>query len=776
MLVVANPHGVRHDGRRRLRYSWLRPAGWARLLLPALIAGLGATGYFVTSGAIQRDRDTAAVRRAEVVSVRTQALLRRARAYVVGLGNALAGEPSPSQRRFAQLETSTVGSVGLVDALWVERVPAARRAAYERGLGVPIVRLTRSGRFERAPAAASYLAATFTSGTRPELRRGVDVSHWPALAAAIGDPASVFAVAASRVGSLGSESGFYLLETSRFGGRGFVAVFVPQGWLTVGLEGDPRRVAISVDGRRLEGELTSPPAAAATFDTLARRWRIEVGAEPSSALLSALPWLALAWPAAAALVVLLVGRGIMRRRQAEREAERIFDLSLDFLCIGGLDGYFKRVNPSFERTLGYTAHELTSRPFADFVHPDDRERTRAALDVLARGRELVQFENRYVCRDGSERWLQWSVRPVPDRGLVYGAARDVTDRRRLADEQAALRRVATLVARGVSPTAVFEAVAAEMAQLLGAESTQLLRYDPDGAAQLVAAHGPRREPPELATSVWQTGRAAHVDRPVGAVGAPIVVNGSLWGLAIVAWSPRAAVLPGAEGRMAQFTELVATAVANADSRAELTASRARVVAAADETRRRIERDLHDGTQQRLVSLALALRATEARVPAGLDELRAELSDAAQGLAGAVEDLQEFARGIHPVVLSKGGLAPALKTLARRSSVPVELRVHAPRRLATGVEAAAYYVVSEALTNAAKHARASVVYVDLEAGDSVVNVTIRDDGLGGADPGNGSGLTGLRDRVEALGGTLEIASASGRGTRLDARIPIRPEKD
>jgi PAS domain S-box-containing protein len=705
--------------------------------------------------------------------VRTQALLGRARAYVVGLGNALAGEPSASQWRFAELERSTVGSVGLVDALWVERVPAPRRAAYERGLRAPIVRLTRSGRFEPAPPAASYLAATFTSGTRPELRRGVDVSPWPALAAAIRDPASVFAVAASRLGSLGSEPGFFLLEAGEFGGRGYVAVFVRRGWLTGGLEGDPRRLAISVDGGRLEGELDSPPAAAATFDALACRWSIQVGAEPASALLSALPWLALGWPAAVALVALFVGRGIMRRRQAERDVERIFDLSLDMLCIGDLDGYFRRVNPSFERTLGYTAHELTSRPFADFVHPDDRERTRAALDTLARGQEVVEFENRDVCRDGSLRWLEWSVRPVPDRQLVYGAARDVTERRRLADEQAALRRVATLVARGVSPSEVFDAVAAEMAQLLGAESTHLLRYDPDGAAQIVAAHGPAREPPDLAARVWQTGRAARVDGPgpVAAVGAPIVVNGSLWGLALAAWGAREAVSSGAEGRMAQFTELVATAVANADSRAELTASRARVVAAADEARRRIERDLHDGTQQRLVALALALRATEAKVPDDLDELRAELSDAAQGLAGAVEDLQEYARGIHPVVLSKGGLAPALKTLARRSPVPVELRVGAPGRLATGVEVAAYYVVSEALANAAKHARASVVYVDLEAGGSAVEVTIRDDGVGGADPGDGSRLTGLRDRVEALGGTIEIASANGRGTRLHARIPL-----
>jgi signal transduction histidine kinase len=194
-----------------------------------------------------------------------------------------------------------------------------------------------------------------------------------------------------------------------------------------------------------------------------------------------------------------------------------------------------------------------------------------------------------------------------------------------------------------------------------------------------------------------------------------------------------------------------------------------VLAAADETRRRIERDLHDGTQQRLVSIAVALRATQAKLPAELHEVRAQLSQSVEGPAGAVEDLQEISRGIHPAILSKGGLKPALKALARRSPVPVELDVRAPR-LPEAVEAAAYYVVSEALTNAAKHAHASVVEVVLEADARRVELAVRDDGVGGADAARGSGLVGLRDRVEALGGTLEISSELGRGTALRARIP------
>jgi signal transduction histidine kinase len=225
--------------------------------------------------------------------------------------------------------------------------------------------------------------------------------------------------------------------------------------------------------------------------------------------------------------------------------------------------------------------------------------------------------------------------------------------------------------------------------------------------------------------------------------------------------------------MAQFTELVATAIANADTRAELTASRARVVAAGDETRRRIERNLHDGTQQRLVALALELRAVEARLPDDLEEIRADLSQAATGLAGAVEDLQEIARGIHPAILSRGGLGAALRTLARRAGVPVELDLRAERPLPGPVDVAAYYVVSEALTNAAKHAQASVVHVELKAEDSIVELAIRDDGVGGADPERGSGLIGLRDRVEALGGTIEIASALGHGTSVVVTIPLAP---
>jgi signal transduction histidine kinase len=198
-----------------------------------------------------------------------------------------------------------------------------------------------------------------------------------------------------------------------------------------------------------------------------------------------------------------------------------------------------------------------------------------------------------------------------------------------------------------------------------------------------------------------------------------------------------------------------------------------VVTAADEARRRIERDLHDGVQQRLASLALQVRAAQAMTPSGADELEQELEAIVAGLSGTFDDLREISRGIHPAILSKGGLGPALKTLARRSAVPVELDVRGGRRLPDAVEAAAYYVVSEALTNAAKHANATVAHVGLVVGDAVAELSIRDDGVGGADLGKGSGLVGLRDRVEALGGTITIDSTPGRGTSLHATIPLDP---
>jgi signal transduction histidine kinase len=208
--------------------------------------------------------------------------------------------------------------------------------------------------------------------------------------------------------------------------------------------------------------------------------------------------------------------------------------------------------------------------------------------------------------------------------------------------------------------------------------------------------------------------------------------------------------------------------------AALAASRARIVAATDETRRRIERDLHDGTQQRLVSLGFELRTVQAMVPPQLGELQSALSRIAEELASVFDELREISHGIHPAILSEGGLEPALKALQRRSAVPVELDLHAKRRLPEPVEVATYYVVSEGLTNAAKHAHASIVNVDLHCHDATLRLAIRDDGIGGADPGQGFGLLGISDRIEALGGTLQVSSPAGKGTTLLIEVPLEDQ--
>ncbi|WP_427923169.1 nitrate- and nitrite sensing domain-containing protein [Streptomyces sp. cg40] len=460
-----------------------------------------------------------------------------------------------------------------------------------------------------------------------------------------------------------------------------------------------------------------------------------------------------------------------RRDKAEQELASVFHLSLDLLCIAGLDGYFKRVNPAFERTLGHSAEALLGRPWLEFVHSEDRAHTRAALDRLAKGVELGEFENRFLRDDGTERWLQWSAYPVTAEGLIYAAARDVTESRRAAREQAALRRVATLVARGVPPHEVFSEVADQVGKVLSSGSAAVLRYGAGGTATVVGSgRSPAVEAETAAAAeVARTARPARVGRSVGA---PIVLDDRLWGAVVAAVAGTEPLPPGIESRLADFTELVATALANADSRDQLTASRARVVAAGDASRRRIERDLHDGVQQRIVSLQLDLRTAQSMLDEQPEELAEQLEHIAKGLDDAFTDLLQVARGIHPAILSKGGLGPALRALARRSAVPVELDLRLPPgRLPEQTEVAVYYVTSESFTNAAKHARASFVRVTARAVDDVLEVTIADDGAGGADPGHGSGLIGLVDRVEAIGGKLRVDSPPGEGTTLTVRLPL-----
>ena len=345
-----------------------------------------------------------------------------------------------------------------------------------------------------------------------------------------------------------------------------------------------------------------------------------------------------------------------------------------------------------------------------------------------------------------------------------------TEIERLAGEQAALRHVATLVARGADTQEIFAAVAREVSEVMHLPAAAVQRYEDDGETTTVMAawsDRPHPFPPGtrspyhasgLGGRVRQTGRAGRVvdySRRRGAfavkarelglysvAGAPIIVDGDVWGLVTVA-STDGPLPDRTEDRLAEFTELLGTAIANTQSRTELSASRARIVAAADETRRRLERDLHDGIQQRLVSLALKARTIKTMTPRPAGEIQGELSLLADGLGTAMDELREVSRGIHPAILSEAGLGPALEALARRSAVPVELDLSLGPRLGEHVEAAGYYIASEAITNVAKHARASVIGMRADGCDGALILSISDDGVGGADPSRGSGLIGLK---------------------------------
>jgi signal transduction histidine kinase len=370
--------------------------------------------------------------------------------------------------------------------------------------------------------------------------------------------------------------------------------------------------------------------------------------------------------------------------------------------------------------------------------------------------------------------------------------------RELADEQAALRRVATLVAAEAPPSEVFQQVTQEVGRVLRLPGAAVVRYDGANAATVVGAWSVDGSLPlPLSTSfdfdgdtavarVLRTGTAQRLERyddvegslaetlrDAGyraAVAAPVTVGGRLWGALVAATASHEPLEKGLEQRLCDFADLVGQALANADARERLAASRAELVEVGDAERRRLERNLHDGAQQRLVSVALQLGMARAKLegdPAtAYDALSAAQADLAEGL----QELRELARGLHPVLLAERGLGPALDALLTRTPVPVEIEELPDERLAAPVEAAAYYVVAEAITNVAKYAHASHATVRVRRSNGSATVMVSDDGVGGADPARGSGLRGLAARVEAMGGRLEVDSPPQRGTRITAEIP------
>jgi PAS domain S-box-containing protein len=514
-----------------------------------------------------------------------------------------------------------------------------------------------------------------------------------------------------------------------------------------------------------------------------------------------------------------IGQAVERARaeQALRESiarkTAILDAAFDCVITMDAEGRVVEINRATERTFGYRAEAMMGRDLADLIVPEHmramHRRGVARYLETGQGRMLdhpMELEGQRA--DGSLFPVEVAITKPEIDGppLFTGFIRDVTERRRadaelraLAAEQAALRRVATLVASEPDPQEIFSSVTEEVGRLLGAHSANMVRYEAGNRDASVVGGWSRKGTPAVevgqrvpmdgdtaSVRVLRTGRAARIEsyddvpgdlagrlRELGfrcAVAAPIMLRGRLWGAVIVSSVRAGAFRPGDEDRISNFADLVAQALANAEARELLAASRRRIVQAGDEERRRLERNLHDGAQQRLVALALTVRMAERKLESDPETACRLLAHASTELDQALGELREIARGLHPAVLTDRGLGPALDALATRAPIPVDVAGEVDARLPPPVEAAAYYVVAEALTNVAKYARATEAWVGLRRDDGLLVVEVADDGVGGADASRGSGLRGLADRVEALGGRLEVSSPEGGGTTLRATLP------
>jgi PAS domain S-box-containing protein len=515
--------------------------------------------------------------------------------------------------------------------------------------------------------------------------------------------------------------------------------------------------------------------------------------------------------ATAALTSLVLAAVTAERRVASRallaNEERLRSVvrsMVEGLIVRDARGRITDCNVAAEHVLGVSRDVLSGRRPEDVIGrvTDEAGEQVDAGRLLGDGGAESDLVVRLERPDATWAWLAASSSPVRDAagrpdGVVTTLS-DITQRRMLTAEQAALRRIATLVAGDAPPRAVFALVTEEVGRLLGLPASSIVRYEGEARATVVGSWvvgvdnglsvGTRftLEGDTVVALVRRSGEPARLDSYEGvkgqlaehlrgqgygsSVAAPVQVGGRLWGV-LVTSAYRPGDLPlGAEERLLDFAELVAQAISNADAHEKLAASRIRIVEAGDSERRRLERNLHDGAQQRLVALAVRLRLIEGRLEQDPTAARRELVQARGELGEALEELRELARGIHPAVLTDRGLAAAVVALADRAPVPVDISALPEERLAPAVEAAAYYIISEAVTNVAKYAGASCVSVLVrEEGDRMF-VEVCDDGVGGADPANGSGLRGIADRVEALRGHLSVTSPPGAGTRIEADIP------
>jgi PAS domain S-box-containing protein len=1108
----------------------------ARHIAPvALVIALTVAGFLLARLLIERDARREAGHQAEVAAAQIHDRVAQGTSLTESLRRFMLDTSGTgvTSDQFARNALRWLTPAGFAAAAWVERIPASRRAAYERRIGQPLV--TPDERRSVVPAGSRpfYLPATLVSGFGPMAVQGADLSGAPGMATALArsGPGRVAAtpIAAPRTGT----SGLYLVAPAPNLVRevlrdGYVVVFVPYRMLREAASDTPAVQIAAAGGPAATQERAR--AARSSFTEAGRRFDIFVPQEAAAGPAAVVPWITLAAGVLLAVLAAALGVSSLRRSRAQDELDRIFTLSSDVIVVAGFDGHFKRVNPAAERILGYTEHELLTRPYLDLVHPDDRARTASEAAAIGDGKVTLSFENRFVCKNGSYRVLEWTATPVVEDGVMYGVARDVTERRqadaeanrladeqaalrrvatlvareasqaevfgaiaeeigrllgteqvrmlryeddrravvvasrgdtrllplgaqrgleddsavsrvfrtgrpariddyarvigpvaarvraggirsvvatpvvvegrlwgaimagtsraeplppdtesrlgqftelmatavantesraraerladeqaalrrvatlaaegapptvvldavagelealldadqvelhrfeprdgeirvvahrgldveraplgarlrtrdesvtatvrrtwqparienheetdgvlrssvaapigvdgrrwgavtaswtseespprdteerisrfaqlldtaianaearseveRLADEQAALRRVATLVAEGGSPTAVFDAVASEMESLLGADGVTLSRYERDDEVTVVAHSGPkagqvppgtrvRHEGENLTSIVRRTERTArmeHYEETHGAiaglvrdlgvrasVAAPIVVDGRLWGVTIANWQSDQSPPPDTEQRMLEFAQLLDTAIANADSRDQLTASRARLLTAADHARRRVVRDLHDGAQQRLVHTIITL--TLARQALDTEDANAKslVGEALEHARKGNAELRELAHGILPAALTHGGLRAGIDAVVARLDLPIAVEVTA-ERFPADIEATAYFVVAEALTNVVKHSHARTGEVRVFVDRGRLRVVVRDDGAGGADP-HGHGLVGMADRAVALGGRLDVESPAGGGTVVTATLPL-----
>src|SRR5919106_840283 len=501
----------------------------------ALVLALTVAGFIVarvvTEGEARRDSEHAA----EVAAAQMRGRVAQAASLTESLSRFMlnASGTGVTSDQFARNALRWLSPAGFPAAAWVERVPDSRRASYERRIGRPIV--TPDERREVVPTGSrsSYLPATLVSGFPPMAVPGSDLSGVPGMAGALTRATRRDRMAATPVAPPGTGThGLFLVapapnliaEVLR---PGYVAVFVPDQTLRAAATDVPTAeiaAGPSTEGR--DGERT----VSEEFTAAGQRFEVAVPEESVEGAAAVLPWIILAAGLVLAALAAALGVSAARRARAQEELDRIFVLSPDLIAVADFEGRFTRVNPAVEQVLGYTQEEFVGRPYLDVVHPDDRETTAAEAASIGEGKRTLSFENRYLRKDGSPRVLEWTSTPVVEDGAMYGMARDVTERRRaeaeverLADEQAALRRVATLVAQGVPSAELFNAVSAEVGRLFGSDMAGVARFDADGPANIVVvgmakslegiAVGSRWELAEgmAVTEVYRTGRSARTD-------------------------------------------------------------------------------------------------------------------------------------------------------------------------------------------------------------------------------------------------------------------------